>query len=79
MYEINAIGVILLFHGATPPEGWFFCDGNALDVKVYEPLFAIIGDSFGGNGLTHFALPNLPNVGTARYIICFNGSFPRRG
>lgn len=49
------------------PPGWMACDGMLLPVGQYQALFAVIGNKFGGDGKTTFALPNLCNrivVGT---------------
>ena len=41
------------------PKGWFDCNGQLLPVQQYTALFALLGTSYGGNGSTTFALPNL--------------------
>ena len=41
------------------PKGWAFCDGTLLPINQYQALFAILGTTYGGNGTTTFALPNL--------------------
>jgi microcystin-dependent protein len=50
---------IMLFAGNFPPQGWAYCDGSLLNVQQYQALFAVIGNTFGGNGSTTFALPDL--------------------
>lgn len=52
-------GEIRLFAGNYAPEGWAICDGRQLAVNDYQPLFALIGTLYGGNGTTTFALPDL--------------------
>src|SRR5215208_2056762 len=42
-----------------PPKGWAFCNGQLLPINQNQPLFALLGTRFGGNGQTTFALPNL--------------------
>src|SRR5438132_10625200 len=42
-----------------PPEGWAFCNGQLLQIKQNQALFAILGTTYGGDGRTTFALPNL--------------------
>lgn len=42
-----------------PPKGWAFCDGQLLPINQNQPLFALLGTTFGGNGQTTFALPDL--------------------
>ncbi len=42
-----------------PPRGWAFANGQTLPINQNQPLFALIGTSYGGNGQTTFQLPNL--------------------
>src|SRR3954447_13583751 len=42
-----------------PPKGWALCDGQLLPINQNQPLFALLGTTFGGNGQTNFALPDL--------------------
>lgn len=49
-------------NGVTPPDGWLFCTGQAVDRTVYANLYALIGTTFGaGDGVTTFNLPDLRN------------------
>lgn len=41
------------------PRGWALCDGQLLLIATNQPLFSILGTTYGGNGQTHFALPDL--------------------
>jgi microcystin-dependent protein len=41
------------------PKGWAFCDGQLLPINQNQALFALLGTTYGGNGTTTFALPNL--------------------
>jgi microcystin-dependent protein len=41
------------------PVGWFLCNGQLLPINQYTALFSLLGTTFGGNGTTTFALPNL--------------------
>jgi microcystin-dependent protein len=41
------------------PKGWAFCNGQFLPINQNQALFALLGTTFGGNGQTTFALPNL--------------------
>lgn len=43
----------------NPPRGWMFCNGALLNISEYEVLYAVLGTTYGGNGTTQFALPNL--------------------
>lgn len=53
------IGEIKLFAGSYPPSGWALCDGQVLQIRGNEALYSIIGNRFGGDGVTNFALPDL--------------------
>lgn len=53
------IGIIKLFAGNFAPRGWMFCDGSILSIQSNTALFSILGTTYGGNGQTTFALPNL--------------------
>jgi len=53
------ISDITMFAGNFAPVGWMFCDGRLLPIDQYSPLFALIGTTYGGDGVTTFALPDL--------------------
>lgn len=53
------VGEIRAFAGNYAPEGWALCNGAILSVQQYETLFSLIGATYGGDGQTTFALPNL--------------------
>lgn len=53
------IGQIMMFAGNFAPRGWAFCDGQLLPIANYTALFSIIGTTYGGDGKTTFALPDL--------------------
>ncbi len=53
------IGEIRIFAGTYAPEGWLFCQGQTLSVAQYQALFAVIGNTYGGDGKKTFALPDL--------------------
>lgn len=53
------IGSIVLFCGNFAPKGWATCDGQLLSIAQNSALFAILGTTFGGDGRTTFALPDL--------------------
>src|SRR5262245_15787689 len=42
-----------------PPRGWAQCNGQILPINQNQALFSLLGTTFGGNGQTTFALPNL--------------------
>src|SRR5918992_599447 len=43
------------------PKGWALCNGQFLPINQNQALFALLGTTYGGNGQTTFALPNLQN------------------
>ncbi|MBK1442483.1 phage tail protein [Parapedobacter sp. ISTM3] len=53
------IGEIRMFAGTFAPRGWMFCDGSLLPISSYSVLYSILGTTYGGDGRTTFALPNL--------------------
>ena len=42
-----------------PPKGWALCNGQVLPINQNQALFSLLGTTYGGNGQTTFALPNL--------------------
>jgi microcystin-dependent protein len=53
------LGEVRMFAGNYEPENWRFTDGRLLPIVDNQGLFAILGTTFGGNGQTNFALPDL--------------------
>lgn len=53
------IGEIRQFAGNFAPQGWAFCNGQLLPISGYEALFSLIGTTYGGDGQTTFALPDI--------------------
>ena len=53
------VGEIRMFAGNFAPAGWMFCEGQLLPISEYETLFNLIGTTYGGDGQTTFALPDL--------------------
>jgi len=65
------LGEISLFAGSVAPAGWEFADGQLLAIDSNEALFEVIGDTYGGNGINTFALPDLEGrvaVGTGNGV-----------
>ena len=66
-----------MFGGNFAPVGWAFCDGSVLSIAQYELLFNIIGTTYGGNGTSTFALPDLrgraPVHQTTGFVLGQNG------
>lgn len=55
----QVLGQILAYGGLQAPKGWALCDGSLLPIMPNKGLFSLIGNSFGGDGTTNFALPDL--------------------
>lgn len=84
------IASISEFAGHYVPQNWMACQGQLLPIAQYQPLFALIGITYGGDGRTNFALPDLrPNDGHGNKIdwaqanqpkicICVMGNWPPR-
>lgn len=53
------IGEVRMFAGNFAPVGWAFCDGSLQAISQNDALFALIGTTYGGDGQTTFALPDL--------------------
>ncbi len=53
------IGVIKMFAGNFPPKGFMYCNGALLSIASNSALFSLLGTTYGGDGVTNFALPNL--------------------
>lgn len=50
---------IRVFSFNFPPKGWAFCNGQLLPINQNQALFSLLGTTYGGNGQTNFALPDL--------------------
>ena len=53
------VGEIRMFAGNFAPAGWMFCEGQLLPISEYETLFNLVGTTYGGDGQSTFALPDL--------------------
>ncbi|MGA8213804.1 MAG: tail fiber protein [Candidatus Sulfotelmatobacter sp.] len=72
------LGEIRMFAGNFAPQGWAMCNGQLLSISQNTALFALLGTTYGGDGTTTFALPNLQSripihqgqgVGLSPYVI----------
>jgi microcystin-dependent protein len=77
------VGSLLLVAYNWAPLGWAVCNGQKLLINQYQAVFALLGATYGGDGTTNFALPNLPGPTDANskqltWIICLQGDFPSR-
>jgi microcystin-dependent protein len=55
------------------PLGWAACDGQIIQITQNQALYALLGATYGGNGTTTFALPDL----RGRVPLHFNGTYPQ--
>lgn len=53
------LGDIRLFAGNYAPVGWVLCDGRLLSISENDALYAIVGTTYGGDGINTFAVPDL--------------------
>ncbi len=53
------VGEIRIFAGNFQPAGWMFCEGQLLPISENETLFQLLGTTYGGDGESTFALPDL--------------------
>ena len=53
------VGEIRMFAGNYAPAGWMFCEGQLLPISENDTLFTLIGTTYGGDGESTFALPDL--------------------
>ncbi|HEY3102711.1 MAG TPA: tail fiber protein [Pyrinomonadaceae bacterium] len=76
------VGEIRMFAGNFAPNGWMFCEGQLLPISENETLFQLIGTTYGGDGESTFALPDLrgrvpihqgTGSGLSSYILGENG------
>jgi microcystin-dependent protein len=60
--------------------GWTPCNGRLLIIRQYQALMTLIGTTYGGDGKTTFALPNLPPLGPSGpgYYMAIRGTAPTR-
>jgi microcystin-dependent protein len=53
------VAEIRVFPFSFPPKGWAFCDGQILPISQNTALFSLLGTTYGGDGKSTFALPNM--------------------
>ena len=79
------IGEIRAFGFTFAPLGWAQCNGQVMSINENQELFTALGTTYGGDGRTTFALPDLRTSGipagpgiTVPYCIALRGNFPSR-
>jgi microcystin-dependent protein len=74
------LGSLLLVPYKFAPAGWAHCHGQLMNISQNTALFSLIGTTFGGDGITTFALPDHrthEGIGL-HWIIALQGIFPSR-
>ena len=59
------LGEIRMVSFNFAPKGWAQCNGQTMQISQYQALFSLLGTTFGGDGITTFALPKLGPIYTA--------------
>ena len=75
------LGEVELFPFTFVPRGWLLCNGQLLSIAQNQALYSLLGISYGGDGATTFALPNLLGtepVPNTKYYIAIEGLYPTR-
>jgi len=72
---------VTMFAGTFAPVGWAMCDGQVLPIDSNAALYSILGDRYGGDGTSTFALPDLKAYASGsgegvNFIIATQGLFP---
>ena len=65
----GTMGEIRMFGGTFAPRGWMLCQGQAMSISQWDALFALLGTTYGGDGVNSFNLPNMQSripVGTGK-------------
>lgn len=57
-YYVGEIRILAIPNG-KPPLDWLLCDGSVVNISQYQVLYSLIGTTYGGNGVTTFALPDM--------------------
>ena len=79
----NYLGQVLALPYNFAPVGCAPCNGQLLQISQNTALFSLLGTTYGGDGITTFALPNLSGIpggggATVSYYIATQGIYPSR-
>jgi microcystin-dependent protein len=69
------VGEVRMVGFQFAPVGWQYCDGSLLSISEYEALFTLIGTTYGGDGQTTFAVPDLRGRSPIHYGTSSQGSY----
>ncbi len=75
------LGEIELFPFTFVPRGWLLCNGQLLSIAQNQALYTLLQNSYGGDGRTNFALPNLLGtepIPNTKFYIAIEGYYPPR-
>ena len=72
------VGVVLPYAGANPPTGWLLCNGQPLNITQYGELFTAISNTYGGDGITSFNVPDLRGRAVAGRDVQLSGVYANR-
>jgi microcystin-dependent protein len=75
------VGILQLYPYTFTPLGYMSCEGQTLSISQYQTLYALIGSTYGGDGQTTFALPNLKGaepLPQLKYYIALDGLYPQQ-
>jgi microcystin-dependent protein len=72
------VGVVLPYAGANPPAGWLLCNGQPLNITQYGELFTAISNTYGGDGITSFNVPDLRGRAVAGRDVQLSGVYANR-
>ncbi len=68
------LGQVSVFGFNFAPKGFAFCNGQTLSISQNQALFALLGTTYGGNGVTTFALPNLQGANAINFGVSLSGT-----
>jgi microcystin-dependent protein len=60
--NVNEIGIVAFYAVNKPPANWLACDGAVYQINLYQPLYNVIGNLYGGAAGSTFAVPDLRGV-----------------
>jgi microcystin-dependent protein len=72
------VGIVLPYAGANPPGGWLLCNGQPLNITQYSELHNAIGNTYGGDGITSFNVPDLRGRTVAGRDLTLSGIYADR-
>ena len=65
-------GSLIQYAGSSAPNGWMLCHGQSLNISSYPSLFSVLSNTYGGDGIITFVIPDL----RGRVTVGSNSSYP---